>query len=551
MYNTVKLCRRLLDKLEPQLTKECEVLIIDDGSTEDTTVLGNVIKTERTNWLSAGRPRNKGLDIAKGKYIVFIDSDDMISDNYISSILNKIKTSDFDYCYFGWEGIGKLKGRFIIEEEPPSMNTSVWNCIYKRKMIGKERFVETKTIAEDEDFNKRVRKGKRDNILEILYYYTSDNELSITQEYAKGNILAEYNDTGILIYQKALGHIGGVEKFCNEWLTTLSNYYDITFVYKNADIEQLKNYANNAPGVRFVKHKGQKFNCDKYICASNQDNIADNVTSRDNFYAMMIHADYEEMGWKYKQHPKINKHIAVSEIAKQSLLKQHPDLDVMVIYNLLSEIKPKKVLKLVAATRFSPEKGEDRYYQVAQRLKELKYPFILQIFTDDQPKMIIDGMVFRKGTYDVTSYMAESDFLLHLTKTESWGYATAEAFELGIPVVATDYPAIHEQGIIDGVNGYVLKMDLSNLDDVLHKMYNNNLKGFEYKKLDNKQDWIDLLGKPNKSRTFNASDLEVDVKITTKYNDLQLNRCIKENEIITVKIERASQIIAAGIGKEI
>ena len=40
---------------------------------------------------TASKPRNIGLDNAKGKYIAFIDSDDLISEDYIAKILNKIK----------------------------------------------------------------------------------------------------------------------------------------------------------------------------------------------------------------------------------------------------------------------------------------------------------------------------------------------------------------------------------------------------------------------------------------------------------------------------
>lgn len=116
----------------------------------------------------ASVPRNKCLDIAKGDYITFIDADDMIKNNYIQTILNKTNEDIFDYCYFSWES---PHFKIIIEDEPPAWNLCVWNCIYKKEAIGNERFNPSIIIGEDYDFNVRVRKGKRSNIKEILYYY--------------------------------------------------------------------------------------------------------------------------------------------------------------------------------------------------------------------------------------------------------------------------------------------------------------------------------------------------------------------------------------------
>ena len=122
----------------------------------------------KTNTGGASIPRNKCLDIAKGEYIVFIDADDIVKPNYVQTILNKINSEDFDYCYFGWES---PHFKVIIESEPPDWNLCVWNCIYKKETIGNERFNPSIIIGEDYDFNIRVRKGKRTNIREILYYY--------------------------------------------------------------------------------------------------------------------------------------------------------------------------------------------------------------------------------------------------------------------------------------------------------------------------------------------------------------------------------------------
>ena len=92
----------------------------------------------------------------------------MIKNDYIETIINKIKEEDFDYCYFGWESHAF---HIIIKDEPPEWNCSIWNCIYKKELIGNIRFNPKLQIGEDYEFNKKVRKGKRANIEKILYYY--------------------------------------------------------------------------------------------------------------------------------------------------------------------------------------------------------------------------------------------------------------------------------------------------------------------------------------------------------------------------------------------
>lgn len=184
-YNVYKNMIKLLETLIPQLTDETEVLIIDDGCNEwrfnETSYSKGSIKCIHLLKNSGGAsvPRNEGLNHAKGKYIVFIDSDDMVSNNYIETILNKIDTEDFDYCYISWKG---QTNTVIIKDDPPKWNCCVWNCIYKRSLIGNIRFNPELKIAEDYEFNSKVRKGKKANITDILYYYNEQSPNSLTKQ---------------------------------------------------------------------------------------------------------------------------------------------------------------------------------------------------------------------------------------------------------------------------------------------------------------------------------------------------------------------------------
>lgn len=174
-YNRNESLIRLLQVLQPQITNEVEVIVVDDHSDRP-------LKLDFPNWLKyitleensggASVPRNIGLDNAKGKYIAFIDSDDLVSDDYIETILNKVK-ENWDYCYISWKTSANT---IIIKDNPPNWNCCVWNCIYKKEIIGNERFNPNLRIAEDYDFNIRVRKGKKANIEKVLYYYNETSK---------------------------------------------------------------------------------------------------------------------------------------------------------------------------------------------------------------------------------------------------------------------------------------------------------------------------------------------------------------------------------------
>lgn len=171
-YNTLFRTKELAKVLMPQLNKNIEWIIIDDGCYQhELDKLNAKVIHLKNNSGGASVPRNVGLDVAKGQYIIFIDSDDMVSNNYIEVILKKLKEDkNFDYCYISWSS---TFGNVIIEDVPPEWNCCVWNCIYKRELIGNNRFDPKLIIAEDYDFNKRVRKGKYTSIKEMIYFYNN------------------------------------------------------------------------------------------------------------------------------------------------------------------------------------------------------------------------------------------------------------------------------------------------------------------------------------------------------------------------------------------
>lgn len=95
IYNVEKYLKRCLDSLVNQTLNDIEIICINDGSTDGSLEILNeygrrddriVIINQENSGLSA--TRNKGIDIAKGQFIGFVDSDDWVSKDYFEKLYN-------------------------------------------------------------------------------------------------------------------------------------------------------------------------------------------------------------------------------------------------------------------------------------------------------------------------------------------------------------------------------------------------------------------------------------------------------------------------------
>lgn len=81
-YNRADVIRRAIDSVLSQTFEDMEIIVIDDGSTDNTQEVVHTIHDERIRYIrcetnrGSGAARNEGLRVAKGKYIAFLDSDD-------------------------------------------------------------------------------------------------------------------------------------------------------------------------------------------------------------------------------------------------------------------------------------------------------------------------------------------------------------------------------------------------------------------------------------------------------------------------------------------
>lgn len=118
VYNVEKYLRDCLNSIVIQTYKSIEIILVDDGSTD----LSGSICDEFAHCDSRVRAihkengglsdaRNVGLDLSTGDYVLFVDSDDMITPDMVEELMNTVSSADgsVDMVYFGFAKIYKNK----------------------------------------------------------------------------------------------------------------------------------------------------------------------------------------------------------------------------------------------------------------------------------------------------------------------------------------------------------------------------------------------------------------------------------------------------------
>lgn len=611
-FNAEPYIHELLRILEPQVTEEVEVIVVDDGSKKPLELSQSWIRLIRQENKGASAARNTGLDAARGDYIAFIDADDLISDKYVETIINKAKTDKFDYCYMSWKAFGgwnmvvKLKS---VEDKFPPFNLCVWNRVYKRSMIGDVRFNVKKTCAEDAQFIREVKEqGKKKSFIpDFMYFYRSNAKDSLTKRAKAGNVEAtrvvyyfrevtkdmtylieefkelnadtevilmttrneipELEDyamiippqritgteqrgertplfmkqekgykTQVVIYVAALYAIGGIETWTYNFCKTMSKYYDIMVLYDNHIDETQRRRL--IPLAQVVQNNGKPIICDTALNCRVSLPLPKNVEYIHKY--QIVHTCKLKPEWALRE--QADKTFFVSQTAKDSY-----GIDGEVIYNLTLPKKPKKALMLVSASRLSWEKGENRIIQLAQMLHNLKIRFTWLVFTDSAEREVMDGVVYRRPTLDIKSYIAAADFYLALSDSEAFGYSIVEALELGVPVVTTPIPVLKELGFIEGVNGFTVPFNVNQCDNLLEIM-SSNLKGFKYTYKNDGiiEKWREILGDSVPEKTHEPKKGCCYVAARMTFKDGKISKEYQEGEVFQMDIKRAKKAAEQG-----
>ena len=176
MYNSEKTIERLLKSIVNQSYKNFEVILLNDGSTDDTErlckkfLIYENIKYIYKNNTGVSDTRNIGVKNAIGKYICFIDADDMITKDYIKDFSELIKNNDEKnilYCckyinakdekiYLKTESKPIIKTKYVKKNKYNVLFDSeyrgyLWNKIFLKSIITNNNIQFKKDVYMTED----------------------------------------------------------------------------------------------------------------------------------------------------------------------------------------------------------------------------------------------------------------------------------------------------------------------------------------------------------------------------------------------------------------
>lgn len=198
IYNSKKYLERTINSVLNQDYREIEVVLVDDGSNDGSIEVCKMyqLKDNRIKFFNKSNggvssARNLGLKNCEGDFITFVDSDDFISNNYISTLLNYQKEENYDIVICNAQDVSEegriyernsvLKKKMDLNKEETiieflkgkSFTPVCWGRLYKREIIKNLSFDESMSIAEDGKFFFQAIEKSSKNLLipESFYYY--------------------------------------------------------------------------------------------------------------------------------------------------------------------------------------------------------------------------------------------------------------------------------------------------------------------------------------------------------------------------------------------
>lgn len=283
VYNVEKYITECLKSLINQTYKNIEIIVVNDGSTDNSLSLVNKIDDSRIKIINKengglSSARNKGIELAEGKYILFIDSDDFIEDKMaIENMYNMAVNNDLDmvsgdliWHYSSHKRI-IYKNKFIeksnkIYEGQEIFKLKLKNrcylaaaCInmYKKSIIREIKFKEG-IYHEDELFTAKVLlKAQKVGLYKKHFYSYRQREGSIVNQnnnikraYDIFNICLELEESFVNINDSELKNLLG------NYLTSICmNYiYIYNIIEVDSDILKfIKRYStNNENKIKYI-----------------------------------------------------------------------------------------------------------------------------------------------------------------------------------------------------------------------------------------------------------------------------------------------------------
>lgn len=244
VYNVEKYLRKCIDSLINQTLNDIEIICINDGSTDKSLKILKEYKNKDSriillNQENSGQSvaRNRGIEIAKGEYLGFVDPDDWIDLDYYEKLYNAAISTNVDIATAGIIRITGIKQKKFLQfnEETITENINlkfercdvpeksyIWNKIYKTQKIKEINLkFEEGRIFEDCIFTPQALffLGKMVTVPNTYYYYLRRGNSTVKQRSEKANT------DSIYVHKKA-------SEFIKEHNIDISSHEPKTYRFK-------------------------------------------------------------------------------------------------------------------------------------------------------------------------------------------------------------------------------------------------------------------------------------------------------------------------------
>lgn len=176
-YNRGHLIAETLKSLQHQEYDQYEIIVVDDGSTDNTKEIVEQIADHKTRYISKANgeraaARNFGARAAKGKYINFFDSDDLALPNHLkeaANLIQKHKNPEWFHLGFAWatpelqvfKKINHFRGSTLNSYMPNGNQLSCNGVFVRRDIVLSHSFNEDRTLSASEDYELWLRLSAR------------------------------------------------------------------------------------------------------------------------------------------------------------------------------------------------------------------------------------------------------------------------------------------------------------------------------------------------------------------------------------------------------
>ena len=209
IFNCENYLNRCLDSLCSDYWESLEIILVNDGSTDNSLIIcesyakkyANIHIISQTNG-GVSRARNAGLDLAKGEYIFFLDSDDYVGDDFKEIILQCIRlnpsiailrrwylyrnSEEFDYSHY-FSNMNSISPGIYKCDNIDNVLINKMCCsgsgevLFKRKLAENIRFDVNRSILEDYDFFLKI-------FSKVMYFIFVDRFTTIINDFVPNSL---------------------------------------------------------------------------------------------------------------------------------------------------------------------------------------------------------------------------------------------------------------------------------------------------------------------------------------------------------------------------